>query len=98
MEVAVGDGIDLGDVHADRSERILDPNLLRVVPRVELVVAKPEPGIEQQQPTPMPDEIAHHDTLKPRPLITRKLERAKLERHDLRGPDVTHGELLASVA
>ena len=83
VEVAVGDGGDVLDRDAGIGQGVTDPPGDRVVSLVELLVAEPEPGIEQEHPAPVTDRIAHDHALPMGQLRLRKPERPKLEGDDL---------------
>ncbi len=63
MQVAVGDRGHVRDREPGVCQGVADPPGDRVIALVELLVAEPEPGIEQEDPTPVADRVAHDDAL-----------------------------------
>ena len=65
MQVAVRDGIDLGEVNAGREQRVRDGDRPGVVPLFQLDIAEAKPGIEQEQAAAVTNQVADDDTLEP---------------------------------
>ncbi len=84
MEVAVDDRCHVVDRDARFGQGVRHASRLDAVVRIELVVAEPEPRVEQEDAAAMPDRIADHDPDLAGPrLICGEPELAKEERHDL---------------